>query len=714
MIHTQIQRLQRGMQGREVAIVALSSLPLILALVLGGLRSSHAGIGIACAVVLGAASMAWLVRHWRSVSQRHVAARLDASLAQLEDSTDLLLRDRAQLGVLQQLQQQRIDERLRRSSVPDLRAPWPWWRLGAAFAMAALVWIMSGMQWRDRIGEGHASATPVAVPAVSTAPLRLLSSAIEVSAPAYAGLPAREESSLDVKALQGSQLRWSLRFEPQPHSVHLQLIDGDSLAMSRNGEVWSAQLSLEQSALYRIVSDPALPTESDRLHRLDAVPDAPPRIQVTAPDRSLSVHEPGQRRWPLVFSVEDDFAVARVEMLVTLVQGSGEQVAVSEQRLRLNAEAGGTSRQRDYRHVLDLPRLGLAAGDDLIVQLLASDNREPNSNTTRSASFILRWPLEPDLESTGIDGLVQKVMPAYFRSQRQIIIDTEALVAQRAQLSADTYVQRSDAIGVDQKILRLRYGQFLGEEFQSGARPGQPDHADDEESHAGEATQQDALSGAHEHDESPARFGNEGDVVAQFGHTHDHAEAATLLDPETKKLLRAALSEMWQAELKLRTGVPDQALPFENRALGFIKQVQQASRIYLARVGLELPPVDESRRLSGERKDVRDRPGVLVAAERERAPITHLYQALQSGKSPELDTFESWLRANPTLVADALGLRAAMDELRRLPDCADCRKRLLDALWKELPATITTTALRSQVDDQGRHYLDQLSRDGSP
>ncbi|TAH45305.1 MAG: hypothetical protein EYC71_06810 [Gammaproteobacteria bacterium] len=633
---------------------------------------------------------------------------------QLEDSSGLLLRDRFGLGSLQRLQQQRIEDRLRQLDLPDLRRPWPGWHLAASMVIAGLIVLASG--WRPAASNAPAPTVDSVASSDSAThvPVKVLGSRVVVMAPAYAGIADREEAGLDVKALQGSRLRWSLRFDPQPDAVQLQYIDGDEIAMTRNGEAWDAELHLEQSVLYRIVTQPALAPGFDRLNRLDAVPDEAPQIHVSNPERSLSLREAGQDRWPLALVVDDDYGVAHVDLQITLVQGSGEQVAVSERKLRLRPESGGEPRHRSYRHVLGLSQLGLAAGDDLIVQVEASDNREPRANRARSASFILRWPKELDVETTGIDGLVQKVMPAYFRSQRQIIIDTEALIAQRAQLAADDFLGRSDAIGVDQKILRLRYGQFLGEEFESGARPESSAHGEDEDSHAKEATRQDALSGDHDHDKAPTRFGNEGDVVAQFGHTHDHSEAATLLDPQTKRLLKSALSEMWQAELHLRMGEAEKALPFENRALDFIKQVQQASRIYLARVGLELPPVDESRRLSGERKDVRDRPGVLATAESERAPVDRLYRELLAGHAADLDAFEEWLRANPRLVGDALGLRAGIDALRRQADCADCRTRLLDALWKELPVSPATTTLRERPDEQGRHYLDLLNPQESP
>ena len=59
---------------------------------------------------------------------------------------------------------------------------------------------------------------------------------------------------------------------------------------------------------------------------------------------------------------------------------------------------------------------------------------------------------------------------------------------------------------------------------------------------------------------------------------HDIAEAATLLEPKTKELLRAALNEMWQAELHLRSAQPRLALPFEYRALALIESGSAKTR----------------------------------------------------------------------------------------------------------------------------------------
>lgn len=58
---------------------------------------------------------------------------------------------------------------------------------------------------------------------------------------------------------------------------------------------------------------------------------------------------------------------------------------------------------------------------------------------------------------------------------------------------------------------------------------------------------------------------------------------------------------MWEAELRLRTFKPKEALPFEYKALRMLKDVQQSQRAYVAKTGFEAPPLKEPElRLTGE------------------------------------------------------------------------------------------------------------------
>ena len=491
-----------------------------------------------------------------------------------------------------------------------------------------------------------------------------------------------------------------------------------------------------------------------RWRRLDVQADRAPRVRVLQPDRPLTTLERGQPAWPLSVEADDDFGLGAATLQLTLAQGSGENVRFSTRTLAL-AGSGDATRRR-YRRSIDLGALGFAPGDDLVLRVLVRDNRSPSPQLARSPAYILRWPAPRGAEASGVEGIVTRTLPAYFRSQRQIIIDTEALLAVRRTLDATRFTTRSDGIGVDQRILRLRYGQFLGEESENGgpaaprvAPPPKPPAATEALAAviapSSDASPPAAQAGAAEpadahdtHDEgaaSPPRVGGasasdggQAAVVAAFGHTHDEPEAATLLDPDTRALLKSALDAMWLAEGELRTGHPERALPHEYRALRLVKQVQQASRIYLARVGLELPPIDASRRMGGKREGIVPS-GLPVAAAQADADAgglaaAALWPALDDGataaasaqRDARADALLAWLRARAAKGADddaTLALFEALSAWRADPDCAACRAALRRELWRWLPAAPVAPAPRARVDATAQRYLDALDASSS-
>ncbi len=736
-----LQRLLRSARRRQVAIVLLAGLPLLAAVVSIALRLH--GVAGAAALLAGLVVVAGLA--WRAAARLDevwLARRLDARMPALEDSAALLHAEPAGLSRLQALQRARIERRLSASEPPDLRAPWPrhvllsTWVVGAAACAGAIVWTAAPTTSARRSVD---AAAPAVAPPAST---RIVQARLLIQPPAYTALPARTESALETRLPEGSEVRWTLRFVPDPTAATLVFHDGRRLDLTRSGSDWTTRRVLRASTLYRLEVKGAPPVD-DRLHRLDVVADRAPEIRVLQPEHGLVLAERGQRAWPLAFEAGDDYGLGDARLVTTLAQGSGENVTFKERSVTL-AGTGEATRRR-YARELDLAALGMSAGDDLVVQLRVDDNRRPRPHTARSASVLLRWPAQTGGESTGVEGVVQRTLPAYFRSQRQIIIDSEALIAQRARLDTPSFVKRSDAIGVDQRLLRLRYGQFLGEEAEDGRQqaPGaaaaEDDHAGHEDAAHGDDAHDEARkaasaadaalfadAGAHDHAgavEEQTRFGEADAVLEEFGHTHDHAEAATLLDPETKRLLRAALRQMWQAELHLRQGRPRLALPYEYRALDYVKQVQQADRIYLARVGLELPPIDEGRRLGGDRDDLRDRGDPLSAAPAADSVLADLWRGLDArrhwtgsesgpvGARPDFRAIERWVLAHESDLPDPLGLLAALDAVRRDPRCEACAQRLKAALWSSLPTPAASPASRAGADREGQAYLDALERE---
>ena len=224
---------------------------------------------------------------------------------------------------------------------------------------------------------------------------------------------------------------------------------------------------------------------------------------------------------------------------------------------------------------------------------------------------------------------------------------------------------------------------------------------------------------AHGEPAPTTTFGQEGAVLEEYGHTHDHAEAATLLDPETRATLKLALDAMWQSEGHLRQGHPDLALPYAYTALKHIKQVQQATRIYLARVGPELPPIDESRRMSGDRGVLATRRDGLAAATAPDPALMQMWDALDGARANHRDAggidfapLDRWLHANESRVADPLSLIAAIDALRAEPACDACRRELRAQLWPLLPRPPAAVPRRDDGDSTGRRYLDALRQEG--
>jgi hypothetical protein len=692
---------------RRAAIGLLLGAPPLLALALLAWRQLGAGAGI---LVLAAATLAlagWLRQERRRFDLRWYARGLNAADLRFDDSAELLLAEAQDLAPLAQLQQQRLAARLAERA-PALRPAWPRAALAASLLLALLLVLASF--WRP------APVTAVVAPPTPTIAaepgvLRLAAASLEIRPPRYTGLPTQQQDSLDARVPEGSLLRWQLRFTLQPDAVRLRLHDGREVTLHRDGEQWVGEHVLENAALYRIETDANLPLADTARQRLDVIADKPPEIRVEAPDKTLSLREDGQKYWDFDIRASDDYGLGEASLSITRAQGSGENIQVKQDSLRLRGE--GDARARRYRHRIDLDALQLAAGDEVIVRFDVADRREPRAQSSRSASYILRLPPPLADDSVGMDGLVRTTLPAYFRSQRQIIIDTEALIAARPGLSDDTFIERSDALGVEQKILRLRYGQFLGEEFESGRQAPPATAGQDKDGHAGEE-HKDAAAPADDHDHAAAPaskgFGDAGNVLAQFGHTHDHAEAATLLDPETKRILKVALEAMWQAEGELRGGRPQTALPHEYKALEQIKLVQQATRIYLARVGLELPPVDETRRLSGERAGLRDGSSAAQPASAADADLDALWQTLDSGAAPDWTQFDAWLKRRALPSEQALDLAAAADSWRRDAACADCRQALRDRLWPLLQPDAAASAGRAAPDAAGRAYLDALYR----
>jgi len=677
--------------------------------------------GAIVGAVLGLAAVA-AVALWRSrrFDLRWLIGALDDRIPRFEDSTALLFRDRSAVAGLAALQRDRLESRLHEASAVDLRPDWSQrpilivWGAAVVLIAAILLW-PAAHDAQTRAAAPDRTAAGVAVPVLTGARLR-------ITPPAYTGLPVREQTVLDARVPEGSRVEWLIDFAPQPSTAGLEFPENTPVSLIRDGTRWTGARIIDRSMLYRIE---AAGLAQQRLHRLDAVADAEPVVHLVDPESQLIQVTPGQTTWTPVFEARDDYGVIETAILrVTVTKGDGENITFEQRTQPLRGQGG--AREIRFSTTLNLAREGMAPGSDLIVQLVVSDNRSPERHQVEGPSVILRWPANLEM-AEGLDGMAMRIMPAYFASQRQIIINAEALIARRRTLTGDPFIDASNVIGEEQAALRLRYGQFMGEEAEGGGSGGgiilptsdaptgpalptsdtpapRARPAEDHDDHEGEA-----------HPDEPAAggMGAEVDVLHQFGHAHDDRDVSTLFQPQTRSALARALDAMWDSERELRQGRPEAALPHAYQALELLKEAQRATRIFLPRVGADIPPVDFSRRLTGKREGI-----VAEDAEQpERAPADAVaadaWRALEerpgSSSAPlALGALDRWARENGGRLADPLALRAAIDTVRNEPACLDCRRRLRALLWTALQRPAPAPGRREAPGLRGQRYLDAL------
>jgi hypothetical protein len=574
-------------------------------------------------VLASALWAAWDLRRLRVRVMRGWAHWLDEAVPALEDSSALLEHAHSPIG---QLQRQRLllracaalgTDQMRRIARRRIGLGLHW--LALSLSLAAALWA-----WRQ-VQAGAPAAAPASRAAAAHSEI-----VVRVTPPRYTGVADSESGPRDLQVPERSELRWCLK-DGQASDAPIELSDGQLLKLGPDCARWSAT----ESVFWRW---------RGVRHNLRVTPDQAPLITVTAPAEMVQVLAAEAKRAAIAVSVRDDYRVRRATLHLTLARGSGENIRFSDREMPLPESPD--PRVRAWSKQWLLAELGMEPGDELYFFVRATDNAEP-AHSAQSPTYTLRLPgpVAAEDESSALPMLVK---PENLRSQRQVIIDTEQLIADmkaKPKLNAATVRSRSEAIAGDQAQLRRRYGQFLGEES--------------------------TLFGGDEHEED----GGKHDMVARFGHMHDQAENATLFDEATKKVLRRALSAMWDAEKALRAIAPQAALAPEYKALEAIKQLQQADRIYLHKTAFVAPAIKEEKRLSGDVLGAKSyqreqgAPGDPVPAE-----VRALLQALASeGALPALwsRSAHDWIRARIANDEQRLEAQRAVQDVA--DGCAACR-----------------------------------------
>ncbi|HEX8426463.1 hypothetical protein [Hymenobacter sp.] len=680
----------------------------------------------------------WLYRQ-RQPRLAALARRLDRLYPELEDSTGLLLRDErhAPLNLLEELQLQRIATRLAalQAAAPSL-LPFSWRPTILATTVLLLI-LAIGMWWHQPARSATTSGLPVHFPAADTptrpgqpVPARLLTTQLLVLPPAYTRRAAFTPTSLSFSCPAGSRVRWTVQVNRTANAAPV-LELGSKRFPFQNVAGQPAEFVVETvvtaSALYRL----RFAGQASDDYALDVVPDQAPTLKIQTP-KPYTLIEFGQSPVvPVRADLRDDYGLSEAQLVATVAQGQGEAVKFKEFVVNLSSQLRGQPRQVTLKTSLRLPALGLTYGDEVYFYVRARDNAR---HLTRSDTYLVQWE-----DTTVQDGLTDmslsvNVVPAYFRSQRQIIIDTEKLMAERASLPAATFSERANNLGFDQKMLRLRYGKFLGEESESGfgSTAPQPPVSSDT-SHAGEQGAEAGHTAADGHDHAaPATppggeaAANTAELMEPYLHRHDDAETADFLEPAVKAKLRGVLNQMWEAELRLRLAKPAEARPYEYRALRLLKQVQQQTRAYVRKSGFEPPVLPEATaRLSGDLAGAAtprlQQQTTRPATQPEIREALRLLAALRAGQPARPADAVALERAGQAVAQAALqrpgAYLAAVRALRQLATdarasrtaCATCFVPAESALTALLPAPPATPVRASSGGRLSQLYFQNLN-----
>uniref|UniRef100_UPI003F6E7EDD hypothetical protein n=1 Tax=Dyadobacter sp. TaxID=1914288 RepID=UPI003F6E7EDD len=486
------------------------------------------------------------------------------------------------------------------------------------FAIAAVIYFLHP-QWNstdkpDRQKAGLVQQERTNAPEVVP---RLVRAEVAVSPPAYTGLRQTDSEDLNVTAFTGSKLAWKVEFNnTNKLTVKLANPRGEEVSFVKKGAVFQYSDRLAGSGLYSIKGywKDSLVYQSE-FYKLDAIPDLAPKIEPGSKELYKYHLLKDSKTLSVSARISDDFQVKQAFIVATVARGSGENVKFREMRFPLSPNQ---FKEANVQKTINLNELNFTPGDELYYYWAAVDNRVPEGNFTKSDTYFLVYKDTAQIEEAELATMAVNIMPEYFRSQRQIIIDTEKLIARRKKLEKKPFNAASNEIGYDQKLLRLRYGQYLGEEFETnigGGNPGEVPEGDiiDAFTHhsdgTGEGAEQHQAEGhagehGHDHGKTPPPTESKDPLAAlmeQYTHSHDDAETNTFYEQSTRSLLKSALEQMWQSELHLRMYEPEKALPFEHKALEYLKSAQQKARTYAKKSGYDPPPIKEKeKRLTGE------------------------------------------------------------------------------------------------------------------
>ena len=453
-----LRRLRRTMLWQRLihAIAAMSVL-----LVVGSLLETSPVLLLQQAIALGLVwfGQLWLSHKWQRLTPENFVQHLNRRFPDFEESAQLLIQDESALTTLQSLQRQRALAVYQRNLAQAEQ-----WQARPKYRQALSVILVCALllAFTDQLRSLPSLILPdnlvaTANPQKADRTAAISNVSVRITPPAYTGIEPVVTGQLNLEFAEGSHVQWQLSLSTHTGDYVLQFSDENRIELAQgDGNLMHANATINKTDLYRIVK-PGV--EDDEfvgdIYSLKVTLDKAPDIRVIVPDIStLEIPKNGPAGFVSEILVKDDYGVEAVEILASIAKGSGEAVKFRDQKLGFD-HFTETAKGRLYQRGWDLQALGMEPGDELYFTVLATDNRQPQANTGRSSTTIVRW-LEEETAGVAAEGLTIDFIPEFFKSQRQIIIDTEQLLEDEHLLEAQQFKDDAYAIGQAQAQLKER------------------------------------------------------------------------------------------------------------------------------------------------------------------------------------------------------------------------------------------------------------------
>jgi hypothetical protein len=563
--------------------------------------------------------VAFFIKPWQP-NLTTSSSYIDNHIATLEHSTSLLLKPSDKLSSLAMLQQQKVVQRLS-NEISKLTPP----NHVLRSSIIATVFIIIGflgyqlniadyfLEDKNSINKQDIiSFQPTDSTDLEAAIPKLINQSLTIRYPNYTNLRALKVSEMDVKVVEGSRINWELEFNEALETVSIENMENSFTMEFENGK-YVYSLNVDSSSFYNFkFVDKKGNTYFSDLYAIEVTKDQAPDIDIKGIEQFTQFEFADDKNVQFTCSITDDYGLNEAYIVATVSKGSGESVKFREEQLPFNNVVKRGSKSQTLSKNINLDAMKMEPGDELYFYVQASDLKSPDANVSRSETFFLVIK-DTTTNTFGVEGtLGVDRMPDYFRSQRQLIIDTEKLIKQRGKIASKDFNFRSNELGFDQKALRIKYGEFMGEEQADGGVVNNESLETFEAENETLSEDGDLLKDySHDHDGD-----NEHNLVEEkkstetqnpleaFVHSHDDAEMATLFEESLRSKLLNAVSEMWDSELYLRIYEPEKSLPYQYRALDLLQDIKNSARIYVHRIGFDPPPIKEDARLSGKLEDI--------------------------------------------------------------------------------------------------------------